>query len=96
MGLSQSFAVYGWLATPADVADPAGGSVVGSSVSIIHRVNGREVLRYQHPQLDPKDESARRLLAAGAPLALSYGHIALQAESQPVWFRNIRIRQLDR
>jgi hypothetical protein len=26
---------------------------------------------------------------------LSFGHIALQAESQPVWFRNIRIRQLD-
>ena len=34
-------------------------------------------------------------LAAGAPLQLSYGHIALQAESQPVWFRNIRIRNLD-
>jgi len=63
---------------------------------VIHRVNGVEVLRYQHPQLDPRDESAQALLAAGAPLQLSFGHIALQAESQPVWFRNIRIRQLDK
>ncbi len=61
---------------------------------IIHRINGVEVLRYQHPQLDPKEESAQALLAAGAPLQLSFGHIALQAESQPVWFRNIRIKQL--
>jgi hypothetical protein len=61
---------------------------------VIHRINGVEVLRYEHPQLDPKDESGRRLLEAGAPLQLSFGHIALQAESQPIWFRNIRIKQL--
>ena len=62
---------------------------------VIHRVNGTEVLRYQRPQLDPTDEGAQRLLAAGAPLQLSFGHIALQAESQPIWFRNIRIKPLD-
>ncbi len=62
---------------------------------IIHRIDGAEVLRYQRPQLDPTDEDARRLLAAGAPLQLSFGHIALQAESQPIWFRNIEIKQLD-
>jgi hypothetical protein len=62
---------------------------------VAHRVNGVEVLRYQRPQLDPRDESAQRLLAAGAPLQLSFGHIALQAESQPIWFRNIRIKPLD-
>ncbi|MEO7967713.1 MAG: DUF1080 domain-containing protein [Opitutus sp.] len=63
---------------------------------VVHRINGVEVLRYQHPQLDPKEVSAQRLLALGAPLQLSQGHIALQAESQPVWFRNIQIRLLDR
>ena len=63
---------------------------------VIHRVNGVEVLRYQHPQLDPKEVSAQKLMAAGAPLQISYGHIALQAESQEVWFRNIRIKQLAR
>jgi hypothetical protein len=61
---------------------------------VIHRINGVEVLRYQHPQLDPKDPDAQRLLALGAPLQLSSGHIALQAESQPVWFRNIRLKLL--
>lgn len=63
---------------------------------VIHRINGAEVLRYQHPQLDPRDDSATPLLKGGAPLQLSFGHIALQAESQPIWFRNIRIRQLDK
>lgn len=61
---------------------------------VIHRINGVEVLRYKHPQLDPADQSAQRLLALGSPLQLGSGHIALQAESQPVWFRNIEIRPL--
>jgi len=68
---------------------------VHGNKEVIYRVNGVEVLRYQRPQLDPRDVDAQRLLAAGAPLQLSFGHIALQAESQPVWFRNIRIKQLD-
>ncbi|HCN81504.1 MAG TPA: DUF1080 domain-containing protein, partial [Verrucomicrobiales bacterium] len=25
----------------------------------------------------------------------SHGHIALQAEGQPVWFRNIQLKQLE-
>jgi hypothetical protein len=62
---------------------------------VVHRVNGVEVLRYQRPQLDPADDSAKPLLATGAPLQLSFGHIALQAESQPIWFRNIRIKHLE-
>lgn len=61
---------------------------------VIHRINGVEVLRYQHPQLDPSDSDAQKLLAQGAPLQLSSGHIALQAESQPVWFRNVMLRVL--
>ena len=69
---------------------------VRGNQEVVHRINGVEVLRYQHPQLDPRDESAQRLLAAGAPLQLSFGHIALQAESQPIWFRNIEIRQLEK
>jgi hypothetical protein len=69
---------------------------VHGNSEVIHRVNGVEVLRYQHPQLDARDEFAQKLLATGAPLQLSFGHIALQAESQPIWFRNIRIKQLDK
>jgi hypothetical protein len=67
---------------------------VHGNAEVIHRINGVEVLRYQHPQLDPRDPDAKRLLALGAPLQLSSGHIALQAESQPVWFRNVRLRIL--
>ena len=63
---------------------------------IIHRVNGKEVLRYQKPQLDPKGRvvSADDLIKKSALLALSSGYIALQAEGQPVWFRNIKIKEL--
>jgi hypothetical protein len=67
---------------------------VRGNEEVVHRINGVEVLRYQRPQLDPRDVDAQRLLAAGAPLQLSFGHIALQAEGQPIWFRNIRLRQL--
>jgi hypothetical protein len=68
---------------------------VHGAEEVIHRINGAEVLRYRHPQLDPRDADAQRLLDAGAPLQLSFGHIALQAEGQPIWFRNIRIRPLE-
>ena len=64
---------------------------------VIHRVNGQEVLRYQKPQLDPEGriESSKELYAAGAITPLAFGHIALQAEGQPVWFRNIELKPLD-
>ncbi len=68
---------------------------VHGNQEVVHRINGVEVLRYQHPQLDPRDADAQRLLAAGAPMQLSFGHIALQAEGQPIWFRNIKIRPLE-
>lgn len=70
---------------------------VHGSDEVIHRVNGVEVLRYQHPQLDPKNHisPASDLLDAGAPLLLNYGYIALQAEGQPVWFRNIELKSLE-
>jgi len=70
---------------------------VRGNEEVIHRVNGREVLRYQRPQLDPEGriESAAALLEAGAPVQLAFGHIALQAEGQPVWFRRIELRPLE-
>ena len=71
---------------------------VHGSDEVIHRINGVEVLRYQNPQLDPRGEIAPAddLLAAGAGLLLGYGHIALQAEGQPVWFRNIELKSLEK
>ena len=64
---------------------------------MLHRINDVEVLRYQRPQLDPKNDNApaTELLNAGAPKILEFGHIALQAEGQPVWFRKIELRSLE-
>jgi hypothetical protein len=71
---------------------------VHGNEEIIHRINGVEVLRYQRPQLDPKNDNAPAtdLLLAGSNLMLSYGHIALQAEGQPVWFRKIELKSLEK
>jgi hypothetical protein len=65
---------------------------------IIHRINGVEVLRYQHPQLDEscKIAPAIDIVEAGGDVMLSYGHIALQAEGQPVWFRKIELLSLEK
>ena len=70
---------------------------VRGNEEVIHRVNGEEVLRYQRPQIDPEGrvESSEALIAAGSPMQLGYGFIALQAEGQPVWFRNIRLKSLE-
>ena len=68
---------------------------VHSDKLIIYRINGEEVLRYTHPTLDETDKDAARLLANGAYVQVSHGHIALQAEGHPVWFRNIKIKPLD-
>ncbi len=65
---------------------------------IIHRINGVEVLRYQRPQLDPacKIAPAIDIVDAGGDVMLGYGHIALQAEGQPVWFRKIELLSLEK
>ena len=64
---------------------------------VIHHVNGQEVLRYEHPQIDPEGrvELSDKLLQAGVSTQLSFGFIALQAEGQPVWFRNIELQPLE-
>jgi hypothetical protein len=63
---------------------------------IIYFVEGKEVLRYQNPQLDPESKEAKPILARGADIRLSCGYIALQAEAQRVWFRNIQLKPLSR
>ncbi len=65
------------------------------SGKIIHRINGEVVLDYEHPQLDPGDADARRLIKDGVTL-LGGGTISLQSESHSVQFRNIQIRELEK
>jgi hypothetical protein len=61
---------------------------------IRHKMGGRTVLEYTQPQLDPDDPHARRLLDAGADKLLSDGTISLQAESHPIEFRTVELREL--
>ena len=68
--------------------------VVRGNQELVYFVEGKEVLRYTNPQLDPKSKEAKPIVARGASLDLSFGHIALQAEGQRVWFRNIKLLPL--
>ena len=59
-----------------------------------HFLNGEEVFVYGGIQLDPESPEAKPLIAAGAPLRLDAGHIAIQAETAPIEFRRIEILEL--
>lgn len=82
---SKLFPVNEWVTFEAEVH---------GNEKIIHRINGKEVLRYTHPQLDDTDKDAILLISAGANKNVRQGFIALQAEGQPVWFKNIEIKVL--
>ena len=60
---------------------------------IRHKIDGEVVLEYQHPQLDPRDADAQKLLQSKQVLLFG-GSISLQSESHPVQFRNVQIREL--
>ena len=61
---------------------------------ITHSVEGKEVLAYEQPQLDEKDQDAKKLLDAGQPKMLTGGTISLQSESHPVEFRKVELLRL--
>ncbi len=61
---------------------------------IRHFVNGKKVLEYTKPQLDPSDKDARKLIVDDE-LMLYGGTISLQSESHPVEFRKVEIMLLD-
>jgi hypothetical protein len=66
---------------------------VDGSGTVRHIIDGRTVLAYEKPQLDPDDPEGRKLVGEGG-LLLEKGYIALQAESHPVEFRKVEIRPL--
>ncbi len=67
---------------------------VRGAESVKHFLNGEEVFGYGGIQLDPESVEAAPLIAAGAPIQLSAGHIAVQAETAPIEFRRIELLQL--
>lgn len=62
---------------------------------IRHFVNGKEVMHYEQPQLDPRDKYYNKLLPADGDKILTKGTISLQAESSPTDFRKVEILVLD-
>jgi hypothetical protein len=62
---------------------------------IRHFVEGVEVMSYEKPQLDPRDENYEKLLPAGGNKILSKGTISLQAESHNTDFRKIELLVLE-
>lgn len=66
---------------------------VHGSDKVIHRINGVEVFSYTNPQYD-RNESQSWIDKTGS-LYLSSGYIAIQAESHPTEFKNIKIKPLN-
>lgn len=60
---------------------------------VIHRIDGKEVLRYEQIQYDPNDADGKALIHEGK-LRIDGGTISLQSESHPMEFRNIEIMRL--
>lgn len=61
---------------------------------IRHFVNGKQVIEYAEPSLDPADPDGKRLLDAGNPKLVTSGYISLQAESHPIDFRKVELMKL--
>ena len=62
---------------------------------IRHRMEGRVVLAYREPQLDPEDPDAKALIGADGELALNGGFLSIQSESHPLEIRKIELLDLD-
>jgi len=62
---------------------------------IKHILDGKVVLEYTEPQLDDRDEYAKKLIKKNGGVQLSKGTISLQSESHPVQFRKVEIMVLD-
>lgn len=60
-----------------------------------HLINGKTVLEYDDPQLDPRDRDAQALIElADGNKILKGGFISLQSESHPIDFRKVEILEL--
>jgi hypothetical protein len=58
-------------------------------------MDGKVVLQYDKPQLDPRDAEAKKLIQ-GDKVLLEKGYISLQSESHPIEFRKVELQVLAR
>ena len=83
---SPTFHGDGWVTAEVEVL---------GNESIVHYVNGEEVLRYERPQLDPRDPDAKAIMQRrNGEVMLDRGWISLQGESHPVEFKSVELKVL--
>ena len=83
---SPTFHGDGWVTAEVEVL---------GNESIVHYVNGEEVLRYERPQLDPRDPDAKAIMQQrNGEVMLDRGWISLQGESHPVEFKSVELKVL--
>jgi len=63
---------------------------------IRHKVDGQTVIEYEHPVLDLKDKNVKNMLGGKEPqsTAVKGGWLSLQAESHPLEFRKVEIKEI--
>lgn len=83
---SETFHGDQWVTVEVEVR---GGEVIR------HFVNGEEVMSYEQPQLDPRDQYYEKLLPEDGNEIISQGTISIQAESHSTDFRKIELMVLD-
>ncbi len=62
---------------------------------IRHFVDGKEVMYYEQPQLDPRDEYAMKFIPADGNKIITKGTISIQAESHSTDFKTIELLVLE-
>jgi hypothetical protein len=70
-----------------------GTNVVMDKKLVKHILDGKVVLQYDKPQLDPRDADAKKLIK-GDKVLLESGFISLQSESHPCEFRKVELLPL--
>lgn len=84
---SETFHGDQWVSVEVEVR---GGEIIR------HFVEGKEVMNYNHPQLDPRDKHYNKFLPADGNKIISKGTISIQAESHPTDFRKIELLILNK
>lgn len=63
--------------------------------TIKHIIDGKVVLEYEQPQLDPNDSKGKELAEKTEGLLIKGGYISLQSESHPLDFRKVELLVLE-
>lgn len=70
--------------------------LVNGDSLIQHLIDGKVVMEYTHPRLDPESDDYQRLYSPETGERLTNGHIAIQSESHRTEFRKIEILDLSK